>query len=444
MPQPTDKSDTKTLPDPDLNPLLNPLLGAHMGRWAEVYFTSPPERRGEAVAQLLRELESEAPSGTSPVRVGDETSAIGNQSSDNHGSDNQRSLEGRERKIVTEDLQQPSSHAEGVGEGCVCETCSYENQAAQRFCGMCGAPLQYSRAEIARQYPESVPIGETHSISRQTLAEADPSTDDQALEHSSEPMAEYASGPSFIFGRGYDDAPSREREPRYSEDDIPSFAIETEPAPYRHRLYIGAGLALLLAVMGYMAWRGTAWFSNGQQSAPARSVPAAPAAPPPQSNATERVPPAGVAPVPAASSDATASSAPSSPAPVKTNPVTESRTEERGPVRSASATHAPRATSASARPVASPAEPSGREELAAAEKYLSGNPDGGREAEPLLWKAVAKGNLSATMALSDLYLRGNGVPKNCDQARLLLDAAARKGSAAAAQRLRNLQAFGCQ
>jgi TPR repeat protein len=46
--------------------------------------------------------------------------------------------------------------------------------------------------------------------------------------------------------------------------------------------------------------------------------------------------------------------------------------------------------------------------------------------------------------LSDLYLHGEGVPKNCDQARVLLDAAARKGEAAAAERLRNLPSYGCQ
>jgi TPR repeat protein len=48
------------------------------------------------------------------------------------------------------------------------------------------------------------------------------------------------------------------------------------------------------------------------------------------------------------------------------------------------------------------------------------------------------------IALSDLYLRGDGVPKSCDQARLLLDAAARKSEPAAAERLRHLQAFGCE
>jgi TPR repeat protein len=67
-----------------------------------------------------------------------------------------------------------------------------------------------------------------------------------------------------------------------------------------------------------------------------------------------------------------------------------------------------------------------------------------QEAARWLWKAVAKQNLTATLLLSDLYLRGDGVPKSCDQARLLLDAAARKGDTAAAERLRNLQAFGCQ
>ena len=58
MAQPT--NDTKAgagiLPDTELNPLVNPLLAAHMGRWAEVYFTSPPERRAQAVSDLVREL----------------------------------------------------------------------------------------------------------------------------------------------------------------------------------------------------------------------------------------------------------------------------------------------------------------------------------------------------------------------------------------------------
>ena len=62
MPRQTDQSeDAHALPRPELNPLLNPVLGEHMGRWAEVYFTSPPEKREEAVLELLRELEAANP-----------------------------------------------------------------------------------------------------------------------------------------------------------------------------------------------------------------------------------------------------------------------------------------------------------------------------------------------------------------------------------------------
>jgi TPR repeat protein len=48
------------------------------------------------------------------------------------------------------------------------------------------------------------------------------------------------------------------------------------------------------------------------------------------------------------------------------------------------------------------------------------------------------------LLLSDLYAKGDGVPKSCDQARLLLTVAARKGQAEAASRLQSLNAGGCQ
>ena len=66
MPNQTEHStehseDHGTLPAPELNPLLNPVLGQNMGRWAEVYFTNPPEKREQAVLELLRELEATEP-----------------------------------------------------------------------------------------------------------------------------------------------------------------------------------------------------------------------------------------------------------------------------------------------------------------------------------------------------------------------------------------------
>ena len=65
------------------------------------------------------------------------------------------------------------------------------------------------------------------------------------------------------------------------------------------------------------------------------------------------------------------------------------------------------------------------------------------EAVRLLWIAVEKGNPEAEVTLAELYWRGQGVARNCDQTRILLTAAARKGSAEAQQRLREFQRAGC-
>jgi len=82
-----------------------------------------------------------------------------------------------------------------------------------------------------------------------------------------------------------------------------------------------------------------------------------------------------------------------------------------------------------------------------AKSYLNGT--GGKtrdtgEAVKWLWQAVAKKNAEAAELLSVLYLRGEGVAKNCEQARILLDVAASKGVQEAAEQLRHLQDFGCE
>ena len=60
-----------------------------------------------------------------------------------------------------------------------------------------------------------------------------------------------------------------------------------------------------------------------------------------------------------------------------------------------------------------------------------------------LWKAVAEGNTTAEIALARLYLTGNGVPKSCEQARVLLSAASKKGNAEAMRQYRGLLTTGC-
>ncbi|HKW34660.1 MAG TPA: hypothetical protein VJN92_16745 [Candidatus Acidoferrum sp.] len=61
-----------------------------------------------------------------------------------------------------------------------------------------------------------------------------------------------------------------------------------------------------------------------------------------------------------------------------------------------------------------------------------------------LWSAVASGDSSAEVDLARLYLRGEGVPRNCLQAKVLLRAAAKGGSTEARQQLKKLRSSGCR
>jgi TPR repeat protein len=355
MPNPNDKFDANTLPDPDLNPLVNPLLAANMGRWAEVYFTTPPEKRGEAVSQLLREL------GNSSRPQLASFQAIEDNNNDN---------ESRE-KTVSETADSAPAAAEPLG---ICGACAHENPAEERFCGMCGASLQIS--------PE-VRI-------------------------------------------------------------LPSFAVQSEPesVPYRYRLYVGAVLALLLPLLIYVytASRSTKTISDapGTQFAVSKDIPLAP---PPAQPAAPAVSaePSTTETIPSEENSSASPVAP--PVRSKRQAAATSRRINRVRARPASTVVTMAASS-----YALAADASGAQDLATAEMYLNGTqgmPRDRREAAQWLWKAVGKGNVAATTTLSDLYLRGDGVPKNCDQARLLLDAAARKGGRAAAARLGHLQAFDC-
>ena len=60
-----------------------------------------------------------------------------------------------------------------------------------------------------------------------------------------------------------------------------------------------------------------------------------------------------------------------------------------------------------------------------------------------LWSAVGQGNTAAEVTLAKLYLIGGGVAKNCDQARVLLRAAAKKGNAEAISKLSQITRQGC-
>ncbi len=61
-----------------------------------------------------------------------------------------------------------------------------------------------------------------------------------------------------------------------------------------------------------------------------------------------------------------------------------------------------------------------------------------------LWSAVEAGDSSAEAALAQLYLTGDGVPRSCEQARVLLHAASKKGNIEAGQQLRKLNNKACR
>lgn len=403
MPQPSEQAaEEHSLPSAELNPLINPLLAENMGRWAEVYFTTPPENREQAVLELLHEL--------------------------------QANKARRESVLASELAAQPPLSR--------CENCGYDNPGVNRFCGMCGAS---TGAEGDREI-EHRPTAAANGSGQGAVHEPEPQQWSDPQQSSNEDI--YA-GPRHELSlfQAYRET---------NEDEGSDWNYEPAPSS-SSRWYIGALLALLILGLGYMAWRGmqNAQTSHGVSAPPpvAAQLPPSEVAGEDQSAATKSNTP-DTANKPATESIPPNAAAAKQPANAKTDEPAKEAPATSPPAAKAAAT--PATTTAKATPtegsnrVSQPnpaADRWGAEELAVAQRYLNGGNGQRRdtaEAAKWLWKSIAKHNGQATLLLADLYLKGNGVPKNCDQARILLDSAARKGISGAGERLRNLPAFGCQ
>ena len=96
-----------------------------------------------------------------------------------------------------------------------------------------------------------------------------------------------------------------------------------------------------------------------------------------------------------------------------------------------------------AKPLEAPTPPSGskhdpgQQELDKA--MQAGDPTA---AAAWLWKATSRGNPDAPVRLADMYIKGKGVPRSCEQALVLLRSAATKENAPARNRLAALYANG--
>jgi hypothetical protein len=178
----------------------------------------------------------------------------------------------------------------------------------------------------------------------------------------------------------------------------------------------------------------------------ATSQPATVAAAPPASSPNSTAPSADSLPLTSATS-ASLTPAPDAPAsaPTAAQPSSPARSRKTPPVSDARLQSSSLANHPDAAAGAPPV-PDGSEELAAAHRILnaSGNHVETNREVQLLWSSVEKGNLTAEVELANLYISGVGVQKNCTQARILLQSAARRDSADALRRLQDLRRLGCR
>lgn len=423
MPSQTDHSDgAGTLPSPELNPLLNPLLGQNMGRWAEVYFTSPPEKREQAVLELLRELQGENPQ--------HDASNAAPASSD------------LERSAAQPAIAAAPSFAEAQPAGVRCHRCGRENPASHRFCGICGIALAEQPSatgiHVADLHVADLHVEDPHvdgPIEDRPIEDRrieDWPIEDR-LQDRPAPSAGAVYEPALLANELSLFRSARDTD---SRDDI----FSDPPASRSYRVYVGIALATVIFALAYMAWRSSQTTSGNSHAASQAPNAAATTLPAPAS-ASPSTSKADAPEQPAASNQAAGVPSPDAAA----APASEDATPKSG--RDTTAKAAPPSTLATEKnPTAESLAGNGAEELAVAQRYLSGSngePRNSVEAAKWLWKAMAKHNGSASVLLADLYLKGDGVPKNCDQARILLDSAALRGTKDAGERLRHLQAFGC-
>jgi hypothetical protein len=362
------ESGAPGLPRPDLNPLMNPLLGKNMGRWAQVYFTSPPDQREHAVEKLLHELQAESGTGMA---------AGSTQKKDNEVLHNplkrEPEFESPAPPVRDSVNDAPDLDAEVLQDVIACPGCRHKNPAEQRFCGICGMTLTRGVATAA---PDAAPREQA------SRPDENPESDWRWL---------------------------RERT-------LSTYDVQSDTGR-RSRVLIVALVFVVIALGAYILWQNRARLSH-EQAAPAASSVSEPVSSPSMNVPVMSTPSPGPA-----QQSARARSHLSS---TKSAQAAEPRTgNPAGPELSSAST-----------------SDDGRDELIRARQYLSG--EGVRKnswmASQLLWKAIGKQNSEAVLLLSDLYARGDGVPRSCEQARILLVSAAKKGSSAAAQKLRSIEA----
>jgi hypothetical protein len=136
----------------------------------------------------------------------------------------------------------------------------------------------------------------------------------------------------------------------------------------------------------------------------------------------------------------------------RSSPAVSAKNSEPDPIGSsndqaASGSRNAREQSAAAeKPISGTSADAGQAEFQVADAFLhqARTPADKARAAGLLWTAVSAGSSDAEVELADVYARGEGVRKNCQQARILLGAAQDKNNPLAAKESAELRVYGCR
>jgi TPR repeat protein len=232
-------------------------------------------------------------------------------------------------------------------------------------------------------------------------------------------------------------AEPREYSREKDETDLEFLRYKTQGASQASNTWKIPVAVVILAVAGFVGYR----LYNGWSILPGLATPASVTTSSVQPTTAEPSPPAATDVANTAAAAAATASKPHALA-NKSKTAVPLRSETGAAVTSAAQRSRESVTSAPNTGNSVPV--GGGAELAQAQRYLSPASRNSAEAAKWLWKSVSKENPKAVLLLSDLYAKGDGVPKSCDQARLLLIVAARKGQTEAASRLQGFDAGGCQ
>jgi hypothetical protein len=403
--------------EPELSPLHNPILAEHLDQWARVYAAAAPESRTQALQQLLYDLKEKGASG--------------------------QLTDMRPEELAPAWVAQPVEIS--------CPQCGKIKEPGQKFCGFCGTEFGTAQDE-----------DEPEAVAPRFTATARPSS---VRSSSVSPSSE----PALYPTRELDSLRELSFSTIYGAD-------ESSGNGWRYTI-VTLVVLLCLGAIGYLQWhtqilaewnkitapnsaanapqQANAPISNPETPSPqqAANAPAAqtpenpaPASPEPANAAAEK---SAESPNPQGS-DTQANNAPVNAAeknskPNDNVPHADSDNESESAAAAKLPSKEPITAAAKREPEDTSFVDNGSAELATAQNYLNGTYGSRNSAQAAtwLWKAVSKQNSNALVLLSDLYARGDGVSKNCDQARLLLVAAAKKGAADAGPKLRNFEMNGC-